>query len=411
MALELPLFTIGVARLPGPEINLAAHGGIVLPIALIVEAPIMMMLSASTALCRDAAAYRLVKRAMHGLGFLLTALHAAIAFTPLHDWLARDVIGVPEEVIEPARLGLRIMLPWTWAIAYRRFHQGLLIRAGRSRAVASGTLVRLSTFALVLLTGVVHGGLAGIVVGTLGIACGVVAEAAYVGWKARPVARELSRVEPEGEPLRLGAFAAFYAPLALTQLLALSVPPVSAAALSRMPSPLTSLAAWPAAWGFAFVTRSVSYAFNEVVVSLVDRPGGFAALRTFAHRLAAAATLVLVVFVATPLSGLWFAVVSGLSAELTDVCRVAVALAVLHPALGAFEMWFQGRLVQARRTRAVTIGMTLHVTTAVLGFAVAIAWGPLPGVYAAVLVLTLASAVKTAWLGHRARRFAGGAAP
>ncbi|MFO7832951.1 MAG: hypothetical protein R6V31_02570, partial [Halohasta sp.] len=53
---------------------------------------------------------------------------AIFAFTPAFDTILVPLLGPPEAVIEPARIGLMIMLPWTWTIAYRRFHQGLLIR-------------------------------------------------------------------------------------------------------------------------------------------------------------------------------------------------------------------------------------------------------------------------------------------
>ena len=53
MGIELPMLTSVVARLPDPEINLAAYGEIVFPLALILEAPVLMLLSASTALSQD----------------------------------------------------------------------------------------------------------------------------------------------------------------------------------------------------------------------------------------------------------------------------------------------------------------------------------------------------------------------
>ena len=53
MALELPAISAVMARLADPQIHLAAWGGIVFPVALIVEAPVIMLLAASTALSRD----------------------------------------------------------------------------------------------------------------------------------------------------------------------------------------------------------------------------------------------------------------------------------------------------------------------------------------------------------------------
>ncbi len=80
---------------------------------------------------------------MNTLGAVLTALHIIMVATPVYDLLARYVIHAPEEIIGPARIGLLITIPWTWAIAYRRFHQGVLIRFGHSLKVGVGTAVRL----------------------------------------------------------------------------------------------------------------------------------------------------------------------------------------------------------------------------------------------------------------------------
>ena len=55
MGLELPLVSAVVARLPDPTVSLAAYGGVVFPLALLIESPIIMLLSASTALARDLA--------------------------------------------------------------------------------------------------------------------------------------------------------------------------------------------------------------------------------------------------------------------------------------------------------------------------------------------------------------------
>ena len=76
--------------------------------------------------------------------------------------------------MEPARIGLMIMTPWTWSIAYRRYHQGVLIRFGHSKAVGAGTAVRLTADALVLGIGYLIGTAPGVVVATAAVASGVV---------------------------------------------------------------------------------------------------------------------------------------------------------------------------------------------------------------------------------------------
>ena len=120
-------------QLPDTEVNLAAFGAIVYPFSLLVEAPIIMLLSASTALCRDRYAYERVRKFMRFAAAGLTLVHLAVAATPLFDVVMEHVLDTPEEIRPTARLGLLVMTPWTASIAYRRFQQGVLIRFGRSR--------------------------------------------------------------------------------------------------------------------------------------------------------------------------------------------------------------------------------------------------------------------------------------
>ena len=148
---------------------------------------------------------RWLLRFTHIAGAVLTDVHALVAFTPLFDLLARDLIGVPEPVIEPARLGLGIMLPWTWAIAYRRMQQGVLLRCERSRLVVIGTAIRLVANATGIGVGLLIGGLPGIAIGTIGIAFGVVIEALWAGWCVNRFASEtLASAPPSATPIRIG---------------------------------------------------------------------------------------------------------------------------------------------------------------------------------------------------------------
>jgi hypothetical protein len=90
MALELPALSAVVARLPDPRIHLAAYGGVVFPLALIVESPVIMLLAASTALSRDGDSYARLRKYMMAAGAGLTGLHRLIAFTRSTTWWPAD---------------------------------------------------------------------------------------------------------------------------------------------------------------------------------------------------------------------------------------------------------------------------------------------------------------------------------
>jgi hypothetical protein len=404
MSIELPALSAVVARLENPEINLAAYGGVVFPLALIIEAPIIMLLAASTALSKDTASYQLVRRFMMIASAVLTVIHILVAFTPLYYVVVDRIIGAPPEIIEPARIGLMIMTPWTWSIAYRRFNQGVLIRYGYSRSITVGTLVRLFADLLILVVGYLIGSIPGIVVATSAVAAGVISEAIYVGIVVRPVVRTDLHLAPAVQPvLTWKEFYAFYIPLAMTSLLFLLSQPIGSAAMSRLPLSIPSLAVWPVLGGFLFILRSMGVAFNEVVVALLDEKHSYHNLRRFTVILAAGTTVLLVLLAATPLSIWWFRDIMGLSDELTALSRTAVWLALPIPAVNVLQSWFQGALVHGRKTRGVTEATIIYLITsgAVLGAGVIWAWTA--GIYIAIAALTLSMSAQTTWLWVRSR--------
>jgi hypothetical protein len=404
MAAEGPSLSAVVARLADPEVNLAAFGGIVYPLALIVESPIIMLLSASTALSKDWDSYRKVRRFMMWMGAILTAIHVLVAFTPLYDVIVVGLINPPEAVVEPARLGLMIMTPWTWAIAYRRFQQGVLIRFGHSRAVSLGTAVRLGADGLVMTVGYLIGDIPGIVVATAALAISVTSEAIYAGLRVRPVLRDQVRPAPPVEQtLTLRDFLAFYVPLAMTSLLRLMAEPLSSAGLSRMPQALASLAVWSPVTGFIFLLRSMGMAYSEVVIALLDEPRSSRSLHRFMLLLTGLGTALLLIVTVTPLATFWFGRVAGLSAELARLSHRGLWFALLMPGLNVIQSWYQGALVHSRRTRGITEAVVIYLVVSIALLAGGVWWGQIPGLFVGLGAISIGRLAQTIWLWHRSR--------
>jgi hypothetical protein len=384
-------------------LSLAAYGGVVFPLALIIESPIIMLLPASTALSRDWASYRIVRRYMFVASGLLTALHVLIAFTPLYDWVAGAVLGVPIPVREPARWGLQVLVPWTFSIAYRRTMQGVLIRFGKSHSVGIGTAVRLTANCAVLGVGLLLQKVPGIVVGSAAVAMGVMSEAAYAGLAVRRVLREQLRpAPPVPVPLTHASFMRFYLPLMLTPIIWFITIPMTSAAMSRMSLAIESLAAWPVMTGIVFTARSLGFAFNEVVVTLLDRPDPVPALRRFTLLLALVSTLGLLVLAATPLAGFWFERVSALPPGLADLARVGLWLTLLMPAFSAFQSLYQGAIVHSHHTRGVTESVVVLLATSAVVLWAGVAVGAV-GLYVGSAAMALSAGAQIVWLRHRAR--------
>ena len=404
MGAEMSLVSAAIARLADATYHLAAFGGIVFPISLLIEAPIIMMLAASTALSVDSESFRRLRRFTTFAGVGLCCVHALVAFTPLYDLVVIPIINPPDqEMIEPGRLGLQLMTLWTWAIADRRFHQGLLIRFDRSGAVAIGTIVRLMATCSVLYAGVLHGGLPGIVVAGCGLTVGVTAEMISARCFARAVVRGPLKEAPPAKPLTLSRLLIFYIPLALTPVLNILVQPSSSIGIARMPAALENLATWSPVSGLIFMSRSIGIGFNEVVISLSDRLDARRALGTFALWLAIGTSAFLALVSLTPLSVLWFEGVSGLKPDLLEVARLAVPFGILLPALTVYQSLHTGYLVNAHKTTAVTASVALFLFVTTGGIFLGFWTGALPGVQATLLSITAGAFAQNLWLWRSQR--------
>jgi len=404
MALEGPALSLVVARLADPKIHLAAYGSLVFPLALVVEAPIIMLLAASTALCKDWNAYVKIRRFMHIISVTLTALHLVVALTPLYGLVVRNVLGVPEEIIAPGRVGLLIMLPWTYAIAYRRFNQGVLIRFGHSITVGIGTGVRLAANAVVLAIGFVLQSVPGTTVAAAAVIAGVLSEALYAGLRVRPVLRRRLRPgQGSDEPLTTASFLRFYVPLSLTSLIFLGARPILTATISRMPNALDSLAVLPVITGLTFMLRSLGVAYGEVVIAHLGQFGAARVLRRFAIWLMGATSVGLVIVAATPLSRIWFGTITGLSPELIDLAQTGLLCAVLLPATAALQSWLQGVVMHSRRTRSITEAVIVYLFASTAVLFAGIAWGRVAGVYVGLGAMTIGELARNGWLVVRSR--------
>ena len=148
---EGPLITTQINRLPNAVLMLAA-AGVVISLSVFIEAPIINLLSTSTAKVEDWASYRLVRRFTVHWIVLLTLIHVLMGYTPLFDWVVLRGMGVSEEIGRWVLVGMKLMVPWSALIAWRRFLQGVLIKFGRTRTIAIGTFIRIFTSAAVIIS-------------------------------------------------------------------------------------------------------------------------------------------------------------------------------------------------------------------------------------------------------------------
>jgi Na+-driven multidrug efflux pump len=407
MATEGPFLAAVIARLPDPTFNLAAYG-VAFALAIVVEAPVMMLMSAATALVKDRASFRKLRTFSRALAAATTAFLLLLLAPGVYGWLTGTVMALPPEVAELTRGALWFFLPWPGAIAYRRFLQGVLIRSGKTRLVAYGTVVRLIAMSVTALAAYSLLDVPGAWVGGLALSTGVVVEALAARVMAASTVRELlagQHDRPGAQEIGYGEIASFYLPLALTSLIGLTVQPMLTFFMARSVAPVQSLAVFPVVHALGFFFRSMGLAFQDAAIALMGvRYEHLRALGRFAATLGFATSLAIALVAFTPLSHFYFVTISGLTPELTRFALVPARLLVPLPGLTALLALQRAILVEGRRTRLITAASAVEVGTIGIVFTV-LAWGlDLVGATAAFAAFTVGRTCSNGYLAFWCRR-------
>ncbi len=386
MSVAGPIVSAGISRLPDAATNLAAHG-LTMDIAVLVESPIIMILSASVALVRSRASYLLLRRFVVHLTIALTIISVVVYFTPIYDFLFMQLMGFPEAVTAAARPSLRVMVLWPAAIGWRRLWQGALILHGQSKMVSIGTLFRLAALAISVAVGVRLGLQPGALLGGLSMAISVIVEMLVIAWWSRPLIRDkiLSiESDPEGSaPLDYRRLAWFYLPLAGTDAMRVLSRPLTAMGIARAANATLSLAAWPVGYGLSALLGSGVMALQEVVLARLGSETSESRLARFGMAIGVAFSCILGVMVATPLANGYFERLLGVPAEVRILALSCLLILVPMPVLFAARNYLRGVLIWRRQSTLVQLGMFINLLVLLVLLAAGLWRGSIQGILVA----------------------------
>jgi len=391
MTLEPLIINTALSRAPRAELTLAAYD-VMFGISLVIEAPVIMLLSASTALTRSKAAFRRLAR-------------FSVALTPLYGWLVRDLMDIPPAVAEVARTPLIIMVIWSLPIAWRRFLQGVLIRYDRTPVVTMATAVRLVALVVALVIGGRLMPERMLVVGAVAMQVAVFLEAIFVTPPALAAMREMPEEDPDnGGSIGWQALISFYQPLATMTILRQIGRPMISAGIAAAALPQLSLAAWSVVLSVVLLPFGATLGLEQLAIAKGRTPAAMERVRRFVWGagLALAGGLALVAF--TPLVDPVLDGMFGLTPELKSLVVSGLRLMAVMPLLQSLQALLRGVAIDQNRTRDIRTAMALALAgvglVALVGPRVSFCLGVTIGA-AANLV---AAAAEVGWLAWRERR-------
>lgn len=405
MSIEGPILTSAIARLPFDVINLAAYG-VALAIAMLIESPVIQLLSTSVALARDTASMHMLKRFTWRVNIGVTLGMILVTIPPLYDVLSLYVIHLPLEVEAAMYWGLVCLIPWPGAIGYRRFYQGVMIRHGFTRQVAYGTAVRLVTIVVVGIVLLLVRTIPGVIVGTVTLTTAVIFEALATRYMAREALKEYAHQPASSQPpATMREITKFWFPLAATSAIGFVVTPMLAMFMSRMPNAIESLAVLPVVDSFVFFFRSFGFSYQEVGVALIgQRFEGYAVVRRVGVWIMLATTAALVAIAFTPLLGVLYEAAYGLNPLLTEFAMPPTMVLIILPSIAVAYSLHRSVLISARQNMKVAISTVLEVSGIALVMSILVTTTQLQGAMAAAVAMAVGRVGSTLYLWVTARK-------
>jgi progressive ankylosis protein len=398
MAFEQPFLIAFIARLNDVKFNLAAFG-IAGSFAMIIESPIIMLMSASTALVTGRNSYRKLKKFTDILNATITGIQLIILIPPVFNYIVIGLMEVPADVARLAHIALIIFLPWAASIGYRRFYQGILIRNHLTRMVTYGTLVRLL---VIVITGLLlyFAGIKGAYVGAGAMALAVFCEALATRFMVAPTLKAvLQKEDVENKDLNLKAIGSFYLPLALTSILSLGVNPFVTFFLGRSYKAVESLAVLPVVSSLVFIFRSLGLSFQEVNIALIGKEKqNYSALRNFTFFLGIAVTILITLLAFTPMADIWFINISGLSKELADLSYLPLKIMILLPAFTVYLNLQRSSLIINGTTRPISVSTATELSGIIIVLIICVIFLNMTGVVAASIAFVAGKAISILYL-------------
>lgn len=408
MAFEQPFLIAFIARLGDAKYNLAAFG-IAASFAMIIEAPIIMLLSASTALISGRNSYKKLKKFTDILNALITGIHLLVLIPPVFNFIVIRLMDVPEEIAKLAHVALIIFLPWAASIGYRRFYQGILIKNKLTRRVTYGTLVRMLVIVVVGLL-LYFAGIEGAYVGAGAMSLAVLSEAIATRLMTSGSLKKLLVTDDAvNGNMRLRTIAKFYYPLALTSILSLGVHPFVTFFMGRSYMAVESLAVLPVVNSLVFVFRSMGLSYQEVNIALAgEKKQNYTILRNFALYLGIVTTVLITVLAFTPLADLWFINVSGLTKELADLSYLPLKIMILLPALTILLNFQRSVLIINGTTGPISVATAVELTGIIIILLIGVIFLNLVGVVAASISFVIGKTISNLYLAPKKARTVAG---
>ena len=360
MSLEGPLVSAILARGPEAQYNLAAFG-ISFTLCVLIESPVIMMMTAALSLVGGRESYRKLRLFSHSLSFFVSLAMFILLLPSNYSYWSEEILGLDKNLIPLVHSSMLYSLLWPGLIGYRRFYQGILIAERKNRLITLGTIFRFSFLVITFYLFSSLTTLKGAPLACLSMTLGVTAESLSIRLFAHKFVKQL-KLKKEEKKITYKDIFLFYYPLALTTMISLSIQPMASYAAFFAPHTLESLAVLPFLNSFAFMFKALCISYQEIVISLVGKTyENYKSLKIFAFKLGSTLTFLYALLVFSPLKKLVFHSIFDLPKHLIPFAEKDLQILFFIPGLTLFICFMRSVFIASRKTIFVTYSSMCEV--------------------------------------------------
>jgi len=380
IAISHTLTSATLARLPAPEVNLAAYA-VLQALVNAVKAPTNTVRQMVVALVDGKDSFGNVLRFVWGMTACFVAVLLIMAFTPLGAWaLGRVGLSSGEELSLASR-GLFIVFLLPIVETFRNIVHGLAISHRGAAMMPVGLAVR--TVAVMLFLGIflITGSLPGLIVGSIAWVLGLGIEGSFLGAylikRFGSLTRAAHAIPRKGDqPVALPVIARFFAPLAVMIWIAGWMHPLIQSGVGKSASPTISLAAYGVALGLLVLLAGGTSMVHQCTLVFVKDASdpNWRRVRNFSIATGFVIGTLMLLFAQSPVGRFVVMTLMGIPELVGEIALQTITVFAIQPAVAAWREAYWGMLMLRRRTSIIGYAKVANLAT--VAVAIYIAFGP-----------------------------------
>ncbi|MEJ6950806.1 hypothetical protein [Natronospora cellulosivora (SeqCode)] len=398
-----------LARLPSPELSIAIFH-VVKGLSNIIKAPIYMSRQVTASMVDSRESYFLTMKFLTFFCGLFLFILMALAFTPLGEWVFRNIIGLSTaEEISFAYMSLRITCFLPIVELLRNSNQGLVITLEKTNLILPGIILRLVFVSTLLWWTVQTQAITGIVAGSITWLAGIGIEGLFILgsviylYKSPARAAELMP-RTNNTKLTYKDVAKFFIPLGLMMSVGAFIYPIIQSSLARSVSPTQALAAFGVAMGLLFVLTGCLSMLHNVSLVYADKHGdeNWSYIFKFCLFIGIIISLIIFIIAITPI-GFWvFNSIIGVSVEITEIARRIMLVLAITPLFRAIREAYWGLLMTERNTRVIGVAKLANIIALLISIVPALLILPIHPAIIGAIAFAFGEAVETLLIWYQA---------